>query len=99
MSALKNISVLESIYLVDGSLRFPLRSYDERRRLFLGVIPLRPTIESSQDGFLETLASSKLMDPKWNDWLEEYPRDRARSPGLTVLKVTYLGEGWVLLRS
>jgi hypothetical protein len=99
MSALKNISVLESIYLVDGSLRSPLRSYDERRRLFLGVIPLRLTIDSSQDGSLETLASSKLMDPKWTDWLEEYPRDCARSPGLIVLKVTYLGEGWVLLRS
>ena len=85
--------------LVDGFLEYPLSSYDERRRLFLGVILLHLTIESSQDGSLETLASSKPMDPKWTDWLVVYPRDCARSPGLTVLRVYYSGEGWVLLRS
>ena len=53
--------------LVDGFLEYPLSSYDERRRLFLGVILLHLTIESSQDGSLETLASSKPMDPKWTD--------------------------------
>ena len=62
MPALRDVSVLESMSLVDGSLRYPLRPYDERRRLFLGRAPLRLAIESSQTGSLEMLASSELID-------------------------------------
>ena len=46
MPALNNILELESVSLVDGFLRYPLRSYDERRRLFLGLTPSRLTIQS-----------------------------------------------------
>lgn len=46
MLALKNISGLESMSLFDGFLRYPLPSYDERRRLFLGLTPSRLNIQS-----------------------------------------------------
>jgi len=46
MPALKNILGLESVSLVDGFLRYLLRSYDERRRLFLGLTLSRLTIQS-----------------------------------------------------